>query len=68
MLRQGEAGGSIKWSNKKNLRLREEDEELEAGHRWMRRGRGLTDFKAGYRISQVAEMVVVFRGIADTSC
>ena len=34
----------------------------------MRRGRGLTDFKAGYRISQVVEMVVVFRGIADTSC
>ena len=34
----------------------------------MRRGRGLTDLKVGYRISQVAEMVVVFRGIADTSC
>ena len=34
----------------------------------MRRGRGLMDSKAGYIISQVAEMVVVFRGIADTSC
>ena len=29
----------------------------------MRRGRGLTDLKVGYRISQVAEMVVVFRGM-----
>ena len=34
----------------------------------MRRDRGLTDLKAGYKRSQVAEMVVVFRGIADTSC
>jgi hypothetical protein len=34
----------------------------------MRRGGGLTDLKAGYKRSQVAEMVVVFRGMADTSC
>jgi hypothetical protein len=34
----------------------------------MRRGGGLTDLKAGYKRSQMAEMVVVFRGMADTSC
>ena len=43
----------------------EEEEEPEVGHPWLRRGSGLTDLKAGYETSQVAE-VVVFRGMSDT--